>query len=100
MTKSKNSHKDLVIKCFIGCVSVYTIIVLMLALINQSGLGQATLAVVGGWGAWVICYLFVTKRDIHYASWAAKYGEAPVARLIMLTLSIAWILLYPWSLIT
>ncbi len=99
MTKQAHSCDRKISTYCIGGGIFYTVIVLAISLLSRPSIGTVLLAVLGGWGAWVICYLYFTKRDIHYASWAAKHGESPKARLLLLMFAIAWILLYPVSLI-
>lgn len=99
MDRPNTSRKYGLRELSIAGAIIYTIVVCILALFYRPQFGTVLIAFVGGWGAWIICYRYFSKADIYYAGAGLKEGEAPFSRLALLILALAWIFLYPWSLV-
>jgi len=77
----------------------YFSLLLVLSILYKPGIAEIAEAFLGSFGALAICYLYATKQDVHFASWAAKSGKAPISRFILLIFAIAWLILSPLLLV-
>ncbi len=100
MDRPNTSKKYSLHQLSIAGAITYTIVVSILGLLYRPQFGTVLIAIVGGWGAWIICYRYFSKADIYYAGAGLKDREAPFSRLALLILALAWIFLYPWSLVS
>ena len=99
MTEHDENRNLMLRKWMTAGAGAYGAIILSIALIYQPRFPDVLVALLGGGGAWIILFNYLTKADISYASWQAKDGAAPITRLLLALFSLLWIVLYPWSLI-